>query len=124
MSSKVMSPVYSPALQTMTTPYQYPFSTPGQAPSFDERMSAVTTILLRKLPRSTSPEALRTMLLFAKGLKEVDFIQNEFEEDQGFTTAIARFETATAASEAQATLDGKPNTAGQANMIVTVVGKD
>src|SRR5271156_4728407 len=122
MSSKVMSPVYSPALQTMTTPYQYPFSTPGQA---HERMSAgnaVTTILLRKLPRSTSSEALRTMLLFAKGLKEVDFVQNEFEEDQGFTTAIARFETATAASEAQAMLDGKPNTAGQANMIVTVVG--
>jgi hypothetical protein len=120
-----MSPVYSPVQQTMATPYQYPFSTPGQAPSFDERMSAsnaVTTILLRKLPRSTSPEALRTMLLFAKGLKEVDFIQNEFEEDQGFTTAIARFETATAASEAQAMLDGKPNTAGQANMIVTVVG--
>ena len=50
--------------------------------------NAVTTILLRKLPRSTSPEALRTMLLFAKGLKEVDFVQNEFEEDQGFAPLL------------------------------------
>jgi hypothetical protein len=109
----------------MATPYQYAFSPSGPAPSFDNRISAgnaVTTILLRKLPRSTSSEALRTMLLFAKGLKEIDFVQNEFEEDQGFTTAIARFETAAAALEAQAMLDGKPNTAGQANMIVTIVG--
>ena len=120
-----MSPIYSPPQQTMTTPYQYSLSPPGQASSFDDRISAgktVTTILLRKLPRSTSSEALRTMLLFAKGLKEVDFVQNDFEEDQGFATAIARFETAAAASEAQAMLDGKPNTAGQANMIVTIVG--
>jgi hypothetical protein len=120
-----MGPVYSPPQQTMTNPYQYSFAPPGQAPSFDDRMSAgnaITTILLRKLPRSTSPEALRTMLLFAKGLKEIDFVQNEFEEDQGFSTAIARFETAAAASEVQAMLDGKPNTAGQANMIVTIVG--
>ena len=120
-----MSPVYSPTQQTMANSYPYSFSPPGQVPSFDDRMStggAVTTLLLRKLPRSTSPEALRTMLLFAKGLKEIDFVQNEFEEDQGFTTAIARFETMAAASEAQAMLDGKPNTAGQANMIVSIVG--
>ena len=124
MSSKVTSPVYSPAQQAIANPYHYSFSPPGQAPSFDDRVpsgNAVTTILLRRLPRNTSPEALRTMLLFAKGLREVDFVQNEFEEDQGFTTAIARFETPAAASEAQAMLDGKPNTAGQANMIVTIV---
>src|SRR5438876_517475 len=82
----------------------------------------VTTILLRKLPRSTTPEALRTMLLFAKDVKEIDFIHTEYEEDQGFSTAIARFDTAAAASEVQAMLDGKPNTTGQANMIVTIVG--
>ena len=120
-----MSMVYSPPQQTMSTPFQFSFAPPGTAPSFDDRMpasNAITTILLRKLPRSTSPEALRTMLLFAKGLKEVDFVQNEFEEDLGFTTAVARFETAAAASEAQAMLDGKPNTAGHANMIVTIVG--
>jgi hypothetical protein len=116
-----MSPVHSPAQRSMTNSY---FSPPSQPPSFDDRMpagNAVTTILLRKLPRSTTPEALRTMLLFAKGLKEFDFVQSEFEEDQGYTTAIARFETVAAASEAQAMLDGKPNTAGQ-DMIVTIVG--
>jgi len=69
-----MSPVHSPAQRSMTNSY---FSPPGQPPSFDDQMpagSAVTTILLRKLPRSTTPEALRTMLLFAKGLKGFGFV--------------------------------------------------
>ena len=37
-----------------------------------------------------SREGLRTMLLFAKGLQEADIIPNDFEEDQGFLTAIVR----------------------------------
>lgn len=79
------------------------------------------TILLRKLPRNTSPEAVRTMLLFAKDLTDTEIIPNEFDEDIGFSTAIARFASMTGASEAQVMLDGKPNTAGQANMIVDVI---
>ena len=79
-------------------------------------------ILMRKLPRNTTREALRSMLLFAKDLLDADFVPNEFDDDQGFLTAVARFQTAAAATEAQAMLDGKPNTAGEAKMIVEIIG--
>ncbi|EXJ79673.1 hypothetical protein A1O3_07953 [Capronia epimyces CBS 606.96] len=96
--------------------------------SGDRRMSSVNealvespTVLLRRLPRNTTSEAVRTMLLFAKDLQDTEIIPNEYEEDAGFTTAIARFGSLTGASEARAMLDGKPNTAGQAKMIVDVI---
>lgn len=62
------------------------------------------------------------MLLFAKDFLDTEFVTNNFEDDSNFLTAIARFLTLKAAEEARAMLDGKPNTAGQANMIVEVVG--
>ena len=123
MTSKVMTASYAQA-QSPPASYQCHMSPPTQTAAFTSRMSPPgnsTTILLRKLPRNTSLEALRSMLIFAKGMKGADFVPNEFEEDQAFSTAVAHFETATAASEAQAMLDGKPNTAGQANMIVEVL---
>lgn len=87
----------------------------------NEAAMALPTVLLRRLPRHTTPEAVRTMLLFAKDLQDTEIIPNEFEEDAGFSTAIARFASMTGASEAQAMLDGKPNTAGQAKMIVNII---
>ena len=95
----------------------------------DRRMSsanetahmALSTVMLRRLPRYTTPEAVRTMLLFAKDLHDTDVIPNEYDEDANFTTAIARFGSVAGAVEAQTMLDGKPNTAGQAKMIVEVV---
>ena len=95
----------------------------------DRRMSSAndnslspTTILLRKLPRNTTSDAVRTMLLFAKDLKDTEIVSNEYDDDTGFATAIARFSSIAGAAEARSMLDGKPNTAGQANMIVSVVG--
>lgn len=61
------------------------------------------------------------MLLFAKDLQDTEIIPNEYEEDAGYATAVARFASMIGASEAQAMLDGKPNTAGQAKMIVDVL---
>jgi RNA recognition motif-containing protein len=61
------------------------------------------------------------MLLFAKDLIDAEFIPNEYSEDGNFLTAIARFETLEAAEEAQAMLDGKPNSANEANMIVEIL---
>ena len=80
-----------------------------------------STLLLRKLPKNTTPDAVRTMLVFAKDLKDTEIVPNEYDEDSGFTTAIARFSSTSSATEARLMLDGKPNTAGQANMIVDVV---
>jgi RNA recognition motif. (a.k.a. RRM, RBD, or RNP domain) len=108
----------------MSNHYQYPLSPIGQGTPYETRLSAAsggTAILMRNLPRNTSREELRSMLLFAKDLKEADFVSNESDEDRGFLTAIARFRTAAAAAEAQTMLNGKRNTAGQATMIVEII---
>ncbi|KAL8947016.1 MAG: hypothetical protein Q9222_006657 [Ikaeria aurantiellina] len=77
-----------------------------------------SAIRMRKLPKSTSSESLRTMFLFAK-----DFIRAEFTEslEEGYRSAIAHFRTANAAQEARALLDGKQNTANETPMIVEVL---
>lgn len=83
--------------------------------------SELTAIRMRRLPRNTSFEALRSMLLFAKNLVEAEFVANEYADDANFLTAIALFETRTAAEEAQAMLNGKPNSTNEANMIVEIM---
>jgi len=93
----------------------------GRQSSAMESASVPTTVLLRRLPKDTTAEAVRTMLLFAKDLKDTEIISNEYEEDRGFSTAFALFSSMSGAAEAQTMLDGKPNTAKQANMIVKVI---
>jgi hypothetical protein len=80
-----------------------------------------SAIYMRKLPRSTTPEALKSMFLFAKDFVAAELVNPEYPEDKGYLSAIARFRTANAAQEARAMLDGKPNSAGEANMIVDVL---
>ncbi|RMD40449.1 hypothetical protein DV735_g4708, partial [Chaetothyriales sp. CBS 134920] len=96
--------------------------------SLDRRMSSAnesslsaTTVLLRKLPKNTTSDGVRTMLVFAKDLKDTEIVPNEYDEDAGFATAIARFSSIAGASEARLMLNGKPNAAGQANMVVDIV---
>lgn len=89
--------------------------------SANEGLFTPTAIILRKLPRNTTAEAVRTMLLFAKDLQDTEIVPNEFESDKGFVTAVARFSSITGASEAQTMLDGKPNTLGEANMLVELL---
>lgn len=79
-----------------------------------------TTIILRRLPRNTGIDALRSMLLFAKDLNRVEFVSPTRTEDNGYATAIATFRTAAGAVEAQERLNGKPNASNEANMIVEV----
>ncbi|KAF7593238.1 cell cycle RNA binding protein whi3 [Aspergillus hancockii] len=82
------------------------------------RPGAGGAILMRKLPNNTSREALRSMLLFAKDLVDVDFEPASLPDDSGYLTAVARFSTVASAEEARALLDGKPNSNNDANMIV------
>lgn len=125
MSAVVFQPAFIQQHLNMSNQYHYPISPIGQPASYETRMSVGsggTAILMRKLPRNTSREELRSMLLFAKDLKDADFVPSDSDEDRGFLTAVARFRTATAAAEAQAMLNGKPNTAGEATMIVEIMG--
>lgn len=79
---------------------------------------------MRRLPLNTSSEVLRSMLLFAKDLVDVEFIHHTTPDDAGFATAMAVFRTLRAAEEAQAMLHGKPNPTGQATMIVDLITND
>ena len=95
-----------------------PFDTDMSAPSFQmgvERASgrseieSVAAIYIRKLPRHTTGEALRTMLLFAKDFIDADFVNSDSPSDQGYLSAIARFRSNGAAEEAKSLLNGKQN---------------
>ncbi|KAL4884172.1 hypothetical protein BJY04DRAFT_15468 [Aspergillus karnatakaensis] len=77
-------------------------------------------ILMRKLPKNMSREALRSMFLFSNDLLDADFVHTELPEDTGYLSAIARFSTFAAAEEARALLDGKPNSKNDATMIVDI----
>ncbi|KAI4243796.1 MAG: hypothetical protein LQ352_006966 [Teloschistes flavicans] len=82
---------------------------------------SVSAILMRRLPKNTSSEALRTMFLFAKDFVGAEFVPTEVHEDKGYLSAIVRFRSANAAQEARALLDGKQNTANETPMIVEVL---
>ena len=84
-------------------------------------VDAVSAIRMRKLPRHTTQEGLRTMLLFAKDFIGADFVSPDAPEDQGYLTAIARFRSAGAAHEVQALLSGKQNNSSEAPMIVDIL---
>ena len=82
------------------------------------RSARTPAVLLRKLPSTTTAKDLRSMMLFAKELIDVAFVNNPGPEDVGYSTAVAFFRSAGAASDAQKALDGKLNAAHDANMIV------
>ncbi|KAI9374243.1 hypothetical protein BJX61DRAFT_532531 [Aspergillus egyptiacus] len=77
-------------------------------------------ILMRKLPKNMSREALRSMFLFSNDVWDADFVHFDLPEDSGFLSAIVRFNTMAAAEEARQLLDGKPNSQNDANMIVEI----
>ena len=90
---------------------------PTVAPMTDSR----PMIFMRKLPRSTGHEALRSMLIFAKDLITAEFVQSDHPEDKGFLAAVACFDTPAGAHEARDRLHGKANAANDANMVVEVL---
>lgn len=86
-----------------------------------ESRSPVPSILIRKLPSSTTREALQNMLIFADDLLDV-FFTGPDSEDAAYSSAIARFRTSTGAHEVQRKLNGKRNSSGDANLIVDLLG--
>ncbi|KAF2431543.1 hypothetical protein EJ08DRAFT_587019 [Tothia fuscella] len=70
-------------------------------------MESLPAVLMRKLPRNTSLDVLRTMLLFAKDMVDVNFVDSEYSEDIGYLSAIAHFMSLTGAHEARDKLHGK-----------------
>ena len=92
-----------------------PFDTDSSTSGFivgSERAAGPDTmaaLLMRKIPRQTTPESLRAMLLFAKDFVGADFVPTDSTLDPGYLTALARFRSLAAAEEARASLHGKQN---------------
>ena len=89
--------------------------------SANEHATGATTIVMRRLPKNISPEAVRAMLLFAKDLSDTEIVGSDADDEQAYSTVIARFSTLSGAIEAQSLLDGKPNGGDQTNMVVDIV---
>ena len=85
------------------------FATGVERASGRSEMESVAAIYIRKLPRHTTVEALRTMLLFAKDFVGADFVNSDSPSNQGYLSAIARFRSNGAAEEAKSLLNGKQN---------------
>lgn len=84
-------------------------------------MDTNAALVMRKLPRQTTTESLRTMLLFAKDFDRADLVASELPQDQGYVTAIARFRTSAAAEEARALLHGKQNNPNEPPLHVEMI---
>ena len=84
-------------------------------------VEALSAIRMRQLPAHTTKEGLRSMLLFAKDFVSADFVTSGMPEDQGYLTAIARFQSAGAAHEAQSLLHGKQTNPNDPPMIVETI---
>ena len=83
-------------------------------------MESVAAIYIRKLPRHTTGEALRTMLLFAKDFIGADFVNSDSPSNQEYLSAIARFRSNGAAEEAKSLLNGKQNNPNEPPMQVEI----
>ncbi|KAG2416070.1 hypothetical protein HFD88_007262 [Aspergillus terreus] len=138
MSTDVYNTSVSQPPASLGPSFTYPFASIGGSSAFDPATmrlgdsdrsaqslngfvrSSVSggAILMRNLPSNTSREALRSMLLFAKDLIDVDFDSAGLPDEKGYLSAIARFGTVAAAEEARALLNGKPNSNNDATMIV------
>ena len=90
--------------------------------AFNQDTRPPSTILIRKLSKHTSRETLASMLIFAGDLIDTEFIRSPYPDDQGFATAVARFQSQAGAVEAQQKLHGKPNTTKEMNMVVELHG--
>lgn len=95
-------------------------STSDPATLGSESRPAGPAILIRRLPRSTGADSLRSLLTFAGDILDVEFVRALYAEDQGFATAIATFGSQAGALEAQQRLNGKANATKEANMVIEI----
>jgi hypothetical protein len=80
------------------------------------------TVFLRKLPSNSDRDAVRNILLFAKDLIDCEMVpQSRFNDDKGFSAAVAHFQTYEGAKEARDLLNGKRNATNDATLIVELM---
>lgn len=82
--------------------------------------SGPCSVLIRRLPANTTEDTLRLMVVWSKDFIDAEVLSPEKSEDPGFRSAILRFKSHPGALEAKNMLDGKPNVANDAQMIVEI----
>jgi hypothetical protein len=82
--------------------------------------SGPCSVLIRRLPLNTTEDTLRLMVVWSKDFIDAEVLSPEKSEDPGFRSAILRFKSHPGALEAKNMLDGKPNVANDAQMIVEI----
>ncbi|TVY91008.1 Cell wall integrity protein [Lachnellula willkommii] len=86
--------------------------------------SAFTTtpssVIIRRLPLNTTEDTLRLMVVWSKEFVDAEVLSPDKSEDAGFRAAILRFKSHAGALEARNMLDGKPNVANDAQMMVEI----
>ena len=83
--------------------------------------SGPCSVLIRRLPLNTTEDTLRLMVVWSKDFIEAEVLSPEKSEDPGFRSAILRFKSHPGAVEAKTMLDGKPNVANDAQMLVEIL---
>jgi hypothetical protein len=138
ISAAVFVPSHSQSHQQPVSATSYGMSTIGEMSPFDRdsmrtfpgendisgangSAAGYSSIAIHRLPRNISERELRSLLLFAKDFVGVDILPPEHSEEGRFISAIARFESLAGAHEVRNALDGKPNSSGDANLIVQVL---
>ncbi|KAI9047036.1 hypothetical protein LZ554_009110 [Drepanopeziza brunnea f. sp. 'monogermtubi'] len=79
------------------------------------------SVQIRRLPLNTTEDTLRLMVVWSKDFTEAEVMSPDRSEDPGFRSAILRFKSHAGALEAKKMLDGKPNVANDAQMIVEML---
>lgn len=89
-------------------------------PSGTSYTTGPSTVLIRRLPVNTTEDTLRLMVVWSKEFVDAEVLSPEKSEDPGYRSALLRFKSPAGALEAKNMLDGKPNVANDAQMIVEI----
>lgn len=88
--------------------------------STNSSVSGACSILIRRLPIKTTEDSLRSMVVWSKEFIEAEVLSTDKVDDPGFRAAILHFKSPGGAQEAKLMLNGKPNIANDAQMIVEI----
>ncbi|PSS28014.1 hypothetical protein M430DRAFT_161945 [Amorphotheca resinae ATCC 22711] len=118
-SNGVQQPYQSLSMTTMNG-----FASDGgsnSTPSGGTFTAGPCSVLIRRLPTNTTEDTLRLMVVWSKEFIDAEVLPADKSEDAGFRSAILRFKSHAGALEAKNMLDGKPNVANDAQMIVEIL---
>ncbi|CAK7203620.1 cell cycle RNA binding protein whi3 [Sporothrix eucalyptigena] len=82
------------------------------------------SVLVRRLPLSTTVDILDAMTLALRDVKSRQLLPESASEDPGYLSAIISFSSPDAATEAKLILNGKLNATKDATMIVEMLDRD